>query len=34
MPGKDNGAKVDGSLRTNHSAVCCDVRLLTFGARF
>ena len=25
MSGKDNAAKVDDSLGTNHLAVCCDV---------
>ena len=34
MSGKDNAALVDDSLRTTHLAVCCDIELLTFGARF
>ena len=29
MPGKDNGAKVDDSLGTNHLAMCCDLGQLT-----
>ena len=34
MSGKDNAAKVDDSVRTNHLVVCCDVGQLTFEARF
>ena len=34
MSGKDNAAKVDDSLATNHLVVCCDVGQLTFEARF
>ena len=34
MAGKDNVAKADDSLGTNHSVVCCDVGQLTFEARF
>ena len=34
MPGKDNAAKVDDSLETNHLAVCCVVGQLIFDARF
>ena len=34
MSGKDNMAKVDDSLGTNHLDVCCDVGQLTFDARF
>ena len=30
MSGKDNVAKVDDSLGTNHLAVCCDLEQLTF----
>ena len=33
MSGKVNAAKVDDSLRTNQSVVCCDVGQLTFEAR-
>ena len=33
MPGKDNAAKVDDSLGTNHLVVCCDAgqQLLKVG---
>ena len=31
---KNNEAKVDGSLGTNHLVVCCDVGQITFEARF
>ena len=34
MSGKDNEAKVDYSLGTNHLVVCCDVGQLTFEAKF
>ena len=34
MSGKNNAAKVDDSLVTNHLVVCCDVGQLTFDARF
>ena len=34
MSRKDSAAKVDDSLGTNHSVVCCDVGRLTFEARF
>ena len=34
MSGKDNAAKVDDSLGTNHLVVSCDVEQLTFEARF
>ena len=34
MSEKDNTAKADDSLGTNHLAVCCDVGQLTFEARF
>ena len=34
MSGKENAAKVDDSLGTNHLAVCYDVGQLTFEARF
>ena len=33
MPGKDNVAYVDDSLRINHLVVCCEVGLLTFRVR-
>ena len=33
MSGKDNEAKVDDSLGTNHLVVCCDVGQLTFEVR-
>ena len=34
MSGKNNATKVDDSLGTNHLVVCCDIRQLTFEARF
>ena len=34
MSGKDNAAKVDDSLGTNHLVVCCDVGQLSLEARF
>ena len=34
MSGKDNAAKVDDCLETNHLVVCCNVGQLTFEARF
>ena len=34
MSGKDNVAKVDDSLGTNHLVVWCDVGQLTFEGRF
>ena len=34
MSRKDNAAKVNDSLGTNHLVVCCDIRKLTFEARF
>ena len=34
MSGKDNAAKFDDSLETNHLVVCCDVEQLTLEAKF
>ena len=34
MSRKNNTAKVDDSLGTNHLVMCCDVGQLTFEARF
>ena len=34
MSGKDNTAKTDDSLGSNHLVVCCDVEQLTLEARF
>ena len=33
MSGKDNAAKVDDSLETNHLVMCCDVGQPTFEDR-
>ena len=34
MYGKDNAAKVDDFLGTNHLVVCCGIGQLTFEAKF